>query len=147
MARNNRKKGMKKGSKSQWSITFLRIVLGVLFIYHGYFKLIVQGGLPSTAEYFSSLGIPFPNIFAVIVAYVEFFGGILLVVGLLTRYTSFILMIDMAVALFVAHWPKGFNVYNGGYEMVLVIFAGLFVTLNSSSKLALANILKNKRWR
>lgn len=134
----------KKGS---WAITILRIVLGIVFTYHGALKLFVTGGLPGTAKYFASLGIPSSNIFAVIVAYVEFLGGILLVIGLLTRWASVFILIDMLAAFFIAHWPKGFSIANGGYEFVLVLIAGLIVIFKNPSRLALANILKNKNLR
>ena len=68
----------KKPEFNQWSLALLRAVLGVIFIYHGYLKLFVVGGLPGTLAYFQSLGLPYPNVAAVVVAFAEFVGGLLL---------------------------------------------------------------------
>lgn len=114
---------------SEFSLTLLRVVLGFIFLYHGYLKLFVKGNLPSTAFFFSQAGIPLPNISAVVVAFVEFIGGLLLLIGLLTKWTSLILIFEMAVAFFVVHLKKGFLVSKGGYEFVLLILAALVVIL------------------
>lgn len=53
------------------------------------------------------LGLPFPTLLAVLVTGAEFIGGWLLAAGLLTRITSFILMIVMAVAAATVHWQHG----------------------------------------
>jgi|SRR3989338_175026 len=101
----------------------LRIILGAVFIVHGYIKLF--GGIEGTTSFFTSLGIPLANIFAYVVGIVEFFGGILLVLGILISLTSILLIIDMVVAALLVHLPKGFIVSNGGAEFVLTLIAGL----------------------
>jgi putative oxidoreductase len=63
--------------------TFIRIALGALLVYHGAKK--VFDGLGSLADEIAARGWPLPNLQAFIVAYSEFAGGILLVVGLFTR--------------------------------------------------------------
>jgi len=114
---------------SGFSLTLLRVVLGFIFIYHGYLKLFVKGSLPGTAFSFSQTGIPLPNISAVVVAFVEFTGGLLLLIGLFTKWTSLVLVFEMAVAFFKVHLKKGFLISNGGYEFVLLILAALVVIL------------------
>ena len=102
-------------------------MLGLVFIVHGYMKLF--GGIEGTASFFTSLGIPLASIFAYVVGIVEFFGGILLVLGILTSLTSILLIIDMVVATLLVHLPKGFVVSNGGAEFVLTLIAGLTTLL------------------
>jgi len=114
---------------SEFSLTLLRVVLGFIFVYHGYLKLFVKGGLPSTAFFFSQIGIPLPNISAFVVAFVELIGGLLLLIGLFTKWTSLVLIFEMAVAFFKVHLKKGFLISNGGYEFVLLILAALVVVL------------------
>ena len=58
--------------------------------------------LPRVTHFFSSLGIPLPGVNAVVVSWLEFIGGILLAVGLLSRPIALIIAIDMLVAYLTA---------------------------------------------
>ena len=119
-------------------MALLRIVLGVIFTYHGYGKLFIKGALPGTAQFFAAIGIPFANYAAVLVAFVEFFGGILLLVGLLAKLASILLIVEMLVALFKVHIKQGFFISPQayGYEFILLILAALVVILaNGAGKL------------
>ena len=122
---------------NQWSLTLLRVVLGIIFSYHGYLKLFVPGGFKGTVAFLASLGIPLPLYSALIVSAVEFFGGVFLILGMVTRWSTALLIIDMLVAFFMVHLKNGLLVSKGGYEFVLVLLAGLFVVLvNGAGKLS-----------
>lgn len=120
-----------KNSISQWTLTLLRVMLGIIFTYHGYGKLFVKGALPGTAQFFAAIGIPLANYAAVLVASLEFFGGVLLILGLLTRWISVLLIIEMLVAFFKVHLKQGFVISQQayGYEFILLILATLIVLL------------------
>ncbi len=104
----------------------LRLILGIVFLVHGYGKLF--GGIPKTIEFFTSISIPLPGFFAYVVSILEFFGGILLILGILVSLISILLGIDMLVAILSVHLKNGFFVSNGGYEFALTLLAAL-VTL------------------
>lgn len=114
---------------SKFSLTILRLALGFIFAYHGYLKLFAPGGFNGTIGFFTSIGIPWPIQSALVVSVVEFFGGALLILGVLSRWSSALLIINMLVALFAVHLKNGFLVSNGGYEFVLILLAGLLVVL------------------
>lgn len=80
----------------------LRIALGLMFLSAGIGKLttLMVGSLV-VPEFFASLGIPFPEFFAWVVAIAETIGGVFLVIGLLTWWSSFILANIMVVAGFL----------------------------------------------
>jgi putative oxidoreductase len=109
-----------------WGLLVLRVVMGVIFIVHGYPKLF---GLAGTSAFFGALGIPAPYLAAVVVGLLEFGGGILLILGLFTRWLSVGFAINMLVALFLVHLKNGFSIGNGGYEFVLLLFAGAIALL------------------
>lgn len=113
------------GKYASWSTLFLRLGVGVIFLVHGVGKLFNLGpaalGISGTAGFFGSLAIPLPLFFAWVVALVETFGGLAVLLGVLTRYAALLLAIDMLVALLVFHLPKGFSILNGGYEFVLLL--------------------------
>ena len=138
---------MAKNSINQWSLTLLRLVLGVVFIYHGYLKLFVPGGFTGTAQFFISIGLPLPLYSALVASVVEFAGGLFLILGVATKWSSFVLMLEMLVAFFVVHLKNGLLVSKGGYEFVLVLIAGLIVVFSSGGgRLSLGKkLLKNKQ--
>ena len=79
----------------------VRIVVGWVFIWTGLQKL---GALPRMIENFREWGIPAPEILTPFVSGMEFVGGLLLLVGLLTRVVSIPMMVIMLVAIASAKW-------------------------------------------
>jgi putative oxidoreductase len=79
----------------------VRLALGWQFAITGWGKL---HNLSQITGFFESLHLPFPALTAVFVANVEFFGGILLILGLLSRVTGLVLSINMVVAYITADW-------------------------------------------
>jgi putative oxidoreductase len=82
---------------------FARIVVGWVFLWSGWGKL---NNLPAVTENFGSWGIPFPQLLAPFVSGVEFFGGILLLLGLMTRISAGALGVTMIVAIKSAKWDQ-----------------------------------------
>jgi putative oxidoreductase len=93
-----------------WVLTLARMVLGVIFFAHGAQKLFGWfggHGLRATVSTFhDQLGIPVP--LAYLAVAVEFFGGLGLIVGLLSRIAALGVAATMIVAMFQVHWQFGF---------------------------------------
>lgn len=87
----------------------LRLVLGVVFFAHGAQKLLGWFGgygFHGTMGFFEHLGMPAPVAFLIICT--EFFGGLGLIVGLLTRIAALGIGVEMIGAIFMVHLPNGF---------------------------------------
>ena len=80
---------------------FARITVGWVFLWSGWGKL---HNLPQVTENFISWGIPFPHFFTPLTSGIEFFGGLFLLLGLLTRISAGALGITMIVAIRSAKW-------------------------------------------
>ena len=99
-------------SRAHWIATLCRVFCGIVFIVHGTPKIM---NLQDTSQWFTGIG--FPGWVAIPVALLEFFGGILLVVGFLTRILSGLFIIEMIVAAMKVHFPYGFEVFHLGDPM------------------------------
>jgi len=118
------------------ALLVLRLVLGAIMIGHGYPK--VFGGLSHHAQFVSSLGLP--GWLAYLSAAAEFLGGILLIIGLLTRSASLAILIDISVAIAKVHWKNGL-MGKGGYEFTLALAAMAFALIFlGAGPIALDNI-------
>ena len=125
---------------TNYGLALLRIVAGYTFLLHGSAKLFA---LPHVSAFdglsvFSLLGIG---------GVLELVGGILLVLGLFSRITAFILSGEMAFAYFLFHASVStfwLPLMNGGEPAVLFCFIFLFIAMTGSGAFALDN-LKNRQ--
>ena len=134
-----------------WAPIPLRLALGFGLLFHGYPKLFTAEGNASFVGMLAGIGVPAPGLSAYLIGAFEFFGGILLVLGVGVRVISALGAIEMLVAAVLVHWPAGFNFMNvtgttetgamqfglPGYEVNLLYMAG-FTSLVISGAGALA---------
>ncbi len=93
----------------------LRVVLGAVFIAHGWDKI---QNMPGVIGFFGSLGLA--PMFAYLVAYVELLGGVAVLLGVYSRLAGYLLAIVMVFAIFLVKMKVGFL---GGYELDLMLLA------------------------
>ncbi len=99
----------------------LRVMIGVVFAYHGYDKFIK--GVPYLAGYLTSLSFPFATFFAIALIAVELVGGIMMILGLYTHWVAKLFIIVAVIAFATVHATKGFSMATGGYEYILTLLA------------------------
>ena len=95
--------------------TILRVALGILFIAHGWLKLVIFTPA-GTAAFFESLG--FPGALAYLVMAAELAGGVALIIGVWTRWVSLALVPVLLGSIYAPHGAAGFFFSNegGGWE-------------------------------
>ncbi|HYL11762.1 MAG TPA: DoxX family protein [Terriglobales bacterium] len=106
------------------ALLILRLVLGAIMIAHGYGK--VFGGTQKFVHMVSGLGLP--GWMAYLSAAAEFGGGILLVLGLITRLAALAVLVDMLVAISKVHFKNGLMGLSG-YEFPLAVAAIAFALI------------------
>jgi putative oxidoreductase len=102
------------------ALLILRVVLGIIMIYHGWPKLTDLGG---TIEGMAGMGIPVPAVAAIFATVAEVVGGLLMVLGAFTDIAGLMFAIDMLGAITFVHAKNGFSVAKGGMEWPLLLLA------------------------
>jgi len=119
-------------SSNQWrtdtAILALRVVSGLIFIPHGVTKVFGSGGVAKFASGLPSYGIP--TALGYVAAYSELIGGILLVIGLLTRIDALFLAGTMFVAAFVVQLPDVFHDPDAGANKVFAAIRAMETPLS-----------------
>ncbi|WP_338043603.1 DoxX family protein [Paenibacillus hamazuiensis] len=102
-----------------WVFTVVRILVGIIFLYHGVAKF--QMGLDNVAHFFNSMGLP--SVLAYVVAVCELVGGIALIVGLGTRYVAIVFVLIMLGAIVKVKLQNGLmgDGKNPGFELELAL--------------------------
>jgi putative oxidoreductase len=140
-------------TSDDWTLTLARLVLGVVFFAHGAQKMLGWFGgygFSGTMGYFTHSGIPAPLAFLAIAA--EFFGGIGLLAGFLSRVAAFGIVVNMVVAVLRVHLPMGFFMnWSGtqkgeGFEYhLLAIAIGIAIMVKGAGSLSMDRALSRTK--
>lgn len=115
----------------------LRIGAGLLFMQHGAQKLFGVLGAEAPVPLFSLMGLA---------GVLEFFGGLLIVLGLLTRPVALLLALQMLIAFFMAHIPRGpWPILNAGELSLLYMLIFFFLAANGPGPWSLDEVMRRKR--
>lgn len=124
----------------------LRVPVGIILAAHGAQKLFGWfggHGLEGTGQWMASIGLEPGYLMALLAGSAEFFGGLALVAGLLTRPAALVSAFTMLVAIFAVHIGNGLFMSNNGYEYALALFAAtLALAIQGGGRLALDNPLR-----
>ncbi len=104
----------------------MRCALGAIMIAHGSAKVFRGGFGHSTAEMVANLG--FPSFLGYVVTYLEFIGGMLLILGLFTRVIGLLFAVEMLTAILKVHLRHGIGT-PGGVDLPLACFALAFALI------------------
>ncbi len=115
--------------------SILRIAIGFLFLWHGSQKLFS----------FPPAGHAIPTYLVLVAGPIEFFGGFLVMVGLLTRWAALICSGEMAYAYWFVHGTHALlPIINGGELAIIYCFLFLFISTKGSGQFSIDHILKKE---
>ncbi len=124
----------------------MRVVLGIIFVFHAVDKF--QMGLGNVEAWFTSLGVP--GFVAYVVVVIELVGGIMLILGLFTRYVSALFVLVLIGAILTAKLSVGLlgNGQMAGYELDLgFILISLYLIVADRTPLSVDHLVMSKRSR
>jgi putative oxidoreductase len=135
-------------SNGGYAALILRVPVGLTLAAHGAQKLFGWFGgfgLEGTGQWMASLGLEPGYLMALMAGGAEFFGGLALVLGLLTRPAAVVVAFAMLVAIFAVHIGNGLFMANNGYEFALTLFiVALALAIQGGGKLALDSVLQKR---
>lgn len=131
-----------------WDALILRVPVGIIFAAHGAQKLFGWFGgygLQGTGAWMDSIGLSPGVLMAFLAGAVEFFGGLALILGLITRPAAAALAFAMLIAIFSVHFENGLFMSNNGYEFGLALLAAsVSLLFSGAGKISLDRWLSRK---
>ena len=131
-------------SRTDLALAILRVVVGIVFLAHGGQKLFVFG-FDGVTGAFTQMGAPLPQITAPMVALLEFFGGLALVAGLLTRFAAVGLALVMLGAMVLVHLAAGFFAPNGVEFPLTLLAASAALAVAGAGRFSLDHLIAARR--
>jgi putative oxidoreductase len=135
-------------SDAGFSPLALRIPIGIIFMAHGAQKLFGAFGgygLEGTGQWMASIGLEPGYLMALMAGSAEFFGGLFILLGLLTRPAAAVLALTMIVAIASVHLANGLFMANNGYEFGLALLAAsVSLFLSGSGNISVDRLLSKK---
>jgi putative oxidoreductase len=126
------------------ALLLIRVITGIIMTVHGWQKLTQIGPANFGQQAFANLGVPLPVFLGYVVTLTEFLGGILLIIGLLSRLAALALTIEMVFTILLVKTHVGFisSAGGAGAEFDLALMAGfLAILLIGPGGLALDHVL------
>ncbi|MBH0035747.1 DoxX family protein [Pseudoalteromonas sp. NZS71_1] len=135
-------------SKAGVAALILRVPVGLILAAHGAQKLFAWFGgygLEGTGQWMASIGLEPGYWLAMMAGSAEFFGGIALAIGLLTRPAAVVAGFTMLIAIFSVHISNGLFMANNGYEYALTLLVVTVVlAIQGAGSFSLDNALAKK---
>ena len=136
---------LRPGSTRQHEIALaiVRVLTGVVFLAHGAQKLFVYG-FDGVSGAFGQMGIPMAGVVGPLVALLEFFGGLALIAGYLTRPVAHRLAFNMLGAIAFVHAKAWFFLPNGSEFVLILLGATTALTLAGAGAFSLDALISRR---
>jgi putative oxidoreductase len=135
-------------STAGFSTLALRVPVGIIFMAHGAQKLFGWFGgygLEGTGQWMASIGMEPGVLMAFMAGSAELFGGLLILLGLLTRPAAVVLAFTMVIAIASVHISNGLFMANNGYEFALALLAiTVSLAISGSGRVGIDNVIAAK---
>lgn len=135
-------------TKDSFAPLALRVPVGIIFAAHGSQKLFGWFGgygLEGTGKWMASIGLEPGVLMAALAGSAEFFGGLLILLGLATRPAALVAAFTMVVAILSVHIHNGLFMSNNGYEFGLALLAAtLSLVISGGGRVSVDQVISSK---
>jgi putative oxidoreductase len=131
-----------EGLHTGWGVTVVRVMMGIILTVSGYQKFGVMG-LGAFSGFLGQMGIPAPEIMGPLVAAVELIGGILVLVGLGTRWVGWLFVIEFLVTTFYIKFPR--MGWDATRIDLMILAAAIMLVVAGSGKASVDDVLIKRR--
>ena len=135
-------------SNGGFAALVLRVPVGLILAAHGAQKLFGWFGgygLEGTGQWLASIGLEPGYLMALLAGGAEFFGGLALVLGLLTRPAAAVAAFTMLVAIFAVHIGNGLFMSKNGYEYALTLLvATLALAIQGAGRFSVDSVIQKR---
>lgn len=135
-------------SNGGFAALVLRVPVGLILAAHGAQKLFGWFGgygLEGTGQWLASIGLEPGYLMALLAGGAELFGGLALVLGLLTRPAAVVAAFTMLVAIFAVHIGNGLFMSNNGYEYALTLLvATLALAIQGAGRFSVDSVIQKR---
>jgi putative oxidoreductase len=114
-----------------FGVLLLRLAFGLQLVLSSWPYMSDPAKLTEFTNYLTTLGFPFPGPGAIVSAYTEFLGGILLILGLWTRPVALVVAFNFLVALLLGHVFIA-DTYENSYPSANLLVVTLFLAFNGA---------------
>ncbi len=127
-------------------VLILRLAFGFQLIKVSYLNALFPAeNISQFINYLTTLGFPFPTIGAYLASYTEFLGGILLILGLWTRWAAIFLIINFSFAFGMAHLAVN-DTYQNTFPSANLLAVSIFLILNGPGRFSIDERLDKRRF-
>jgi putative oxidoreductase len=107
-------------------LLLLRLVTGAFLIHQSHDNILSAARMDEFEKFLTQFGFPAAEVFAPLCVWAQFLCGIAFILGLLARWAGLITVFVFVVAVYMVHWPQGFQ---GWWPALILVFLGiLFAT-------------------
>jgi putative oxidoreductase len=119
---------------SDLSLLLLRILTGAFLIYGTQDNILSDARMHEFVQFLAKRGFVWPELMAPLSVYAQFICGVLLVLGLLTRWAGLLMTFNFIVAVVMVHWSQDFR---GWWPAIVLVFISLHFTLHGAGRYSL----------
>lgn len=124
------------------SLAALRMLTGGFLIYGTLDNVMSAARMEEFEGFLAAHNFFLPEIMAPLSVYAQFLGGILLILGLLTRWTGLVIAFNFVVAVWMVHWPQEFRLW---WPAIVLVFLGLHFACRGAGRWSIDVLLFRER--
>ena len=119
---------------SDLSLLLLRLLTGAFLIYGTQDNILSDARMHEFVQFLAKRGFVWPELMAPLSVYAQFICGVLLVLGLLTRWAGLLMTFNFIVAVVMVHWSQDFR---GWWPAIVLVFISLHFALHGAGRYSL----------